>query len=256
MKQFIVKIFFAACALTLSLAMFIACSSSENVQEGESEQTLRQKYSAACATIAEDLLELRISSSAPAASTFAVAASAEPEHSPASEKDLYTVRGVSAYIGLLGDMLNDASFLLTDKAVQFTASYENGTYREDFSASLAYSFDQNNDKIYMSWDVDSASAYANTKIFLYMDIDYDFTAGSLLGFHIKSVQTAEQSAYYFSYKYYDGALTVWNSAQNDYDAYFAAERSALQAKLPEAIDLNADYSAAYTNAMNRIQSVS
>lgn len=271
MKKLILKFIAAVCAFTLCFAMFFACSSqsasnnatppateegSDGTETGETEQTLRQKYSAACAAVMDDFCSLQISASSSLAVTFAVIASAEPEHQPAKETDLYTVRGVSAFIGMLGEMLNDSSFLLTDKAVKFTASYENGNYSENFSAVLAYSFDQQNKKIVMSWDVDSVSNGNATDIFLYMNIDYDFDTASLLGFHIKSVQTGEQNpnSYKLSYKYDGNSLTTWSSIQNDYASYFEPEQTALAALLPDAIDLNADYTDAYTAAMNRVNS--
>ena len=77
-------------------------------------------------------------------------------------------------------MMNESSFAITDKAVKFTVSYTNAT--------LWYSFDRENNKIYMSWDVDSQTNYGNSDIFLYMDIDYNFSDGSLLSFHIKTLQ--------------------------------------------------------------------
>lgn len=40
----------------------------------------------------------------------------------------------------------------------------------------------------MSWNVDSKTNYGNPDIFLYMEIDCDFSDGSLLSFHIKSLQ--------------------------------------------------------------------
>ena len=71
-------------------------------------------------------------------------------------------------------MMNESSFAITDKAVKFTVSYTNAGYSENFSATLWYSFDRENNKIYMSWDVDSQTNYGNSDIFLYMDIVYLF----------------------------------------------------------------------------------
>lgn len=49
-------------------------------------------------------------------------------------------------------------------------------------------------------------------------------------------------------------LTVFSSTKNDYDAYFQPEYDALQAMISAAIDLKADYTTAYTNAMNLVNS--
>lgn len=106
----------------------------------------------------------------------------------------------------------------------------------------------------MSWDVDSQSSYGQANIFLYMNIDYDFDGNALLGFHIKSVPQQSGQTVSFSYKYSNAALTVFSSTKNDYDAYFQPEYDALQAMISAAIDLQADYTTAYTNAMNLVNS--
>ena len=152
-------------------------------------------------------------------------------------------------------MMNESSFAITDKAVKFTVSYTNAGYSENFSATLWYSFDRENNKIYMSWNVDSKTNYGNPDIFLYMDIDCDFSDGSLLSFHIKTLQESTQNTAAFSYKYSGRELTAWHDTQGDYLAYFEPERSALDAMIPDAVNLNANYTAAYTKAMNRMNSV-
>lgn len=180
----------------------------------------------------------------------------EPIHIPADMQGYMMIKGVSIFVKMLGEMMTNSNFVLTDNVVQFIASYTNSaiSYEETFSANLYYSFNEQTNKIIMIWDVDSVVNGSQSKIFLSMDIDYNFQNEILEGFHIKTIQQGIS----LSCKYYDGNVTYWfatnPSLVSSYAWYFANEQEQINSKIPTAINLNADFSVEYGRAMDFMNS--
>ena len=209
------------------------------------------RYSTACNTVANGMKNLTpaqpSSTNASGVIYPTLLNSNEPIHNVDTFQGYIMIKGVSTYVKLLADMMNNPAFVLTDEAIIFTASFSSAdlTYVETFTAYLTYSFDEENDKIKMTWDVDSVINGQSMNILMYLDIDYDFETGNLSSFQIKSIQ----SGMAFSVKYDGIDVRSFFTYDSSYDYYFAPEQEAIDAKKPTAINLNADFSTEYTTAM-------
>ena len=218
-------------------------------------------YQTACNNVANYMLNIDSPSPTGAngsgLSLTPLTASVEPPHMENSPVAPTMVKGVATYVKLLADMLVNPSFVLTDKAVIVNASFSSPdlTYSETFSAYLAYKFDEENNKIMMNWDVTSQMNSGTMNILMYLDIDYNFEQGEVVGFHIKSVQISADHPEYstaFSVKCIDGVVTAFfapGPSLETYAYYFENEQEQIDAKKPTAIDLNADFSTEYATAM-------
>lgn len=233
------------------------CGKEKPVDPATLEQATRLKYQTACNNIVTNVSSISVASPALLSSPSFIKGvrlsnNEEPVHEVATIQGVTMIKGVVTYVKLLGDMMVNPSFQLTDKAVVFTASFtapSGFNYSETFTALLSYDFDEENDKIEMTWDVDSTIGSTVMNIFLYMTIDYDFETGTLTGFHLKSVQPGIA----FSAKY-DGetASTFFVHGTTELEEtawYFDTEKQALADKEATAINLNADFTAEYTVAM-------
>lgn len=209
------------------------------------------KYSIACNNVANSMYGLTPPQANPTGAKGSISPtlldSAEPPHTVDTLQGYMMIKGVSTYVKLLADMMNNPAFVLTDEAIIFTASFSSAdlSYVETFTAYLTYSFDEENDKIKMTWDVDSVMNGHTMDILMYLDIDYDFETATLTSFHLKSVQTGIS----FSVKYDGVDVKSVFAHDSSLDYYFAPEREAIDAKKPTAINLNADFSTEYATAM-------
>lgn len=209
------------------------------------------RYSTACNNVANSMKNM--SPAQPSATSASgiicptLLSTNEPPHNVDTFQGYMMIKGVSTYVKLLADMMNNPAFVLTDEAIIFTASFSSAdlSYVETFTAYLAYSFDEENDKIKMTWDVDSVNNGHSMDILMYLDIDYDFETATLTSFHLKSVQTGIS----FSVKYDGVDVKSVFAHDSSLDYYFAPIQEAIDAKKPTAINLNADFSTEYATAM-------
>ena len=211
-------------------------------------QSSAVRYQSVCNNIAASIAAF----TPPATAALAATGGSEPVFTPAIAGQYMTVKGMATFIKLLGDMMVNPQFNPVDNAVAMTASYTapNGLYSETFSACVLYSFDEENNRITMTWDVEQSSGNNENDIFFYMDISYDFATDTLLGFDLQS----SQPGIAFWFKYAEGALSVWfphdsagiNTMLTQYLAPHMQNVDTKRGQLSTAFD----YTAEYTVAMN------
>ena len=172
------------------------------------------------------------------ASAFAIE---ESLYINASAMDYIQVKGVMAFVKFLSVLTQNASF-----------TYSYSPINESGTAILMYDFDEENNKVYMYWDVESTRGANTMDIFLYMDIDYNYETQELIGFTVNSYQAMGSQEMVMSYVYKDGVLRTLDSTLDLQSVkteinVFAGQ---LNAKVSGLIDLQADFTTEYTAMMN------
>ncbi len=228
------------------------CDKTKNEQKGP-------LYKAACEKITEKVHALATGSAAP---NGLVAPLGSPAVAPlavdsslyvnASSMDLIQIKGVTAFVDMLADMLDNPDFNITSSPVQFTYSY--AAHGEQGTAVLMYEFDEENNKVIMYWDVASSAGGRTTDIFLYLNVDYDFAAATVGDFTVHTLQQSGGQEMLLSYLYLDGVLKSADRSADlsSLEAEIESLSAVLAAKADAVIDLEADFSAEYTAMMDKM----
>ena len=172
------------------------------------------------------------------------------------------VKGVSQYILWVGKMMQSDSFRITDDPVQFTYSYQGTQVREEGVARLMYKFDEENDKVYMYWDVDAVNIFDGGSnpihIFLYLGIDYNFDTNVVGDFDILTEQSMGSNMTMLMSFLYRGTTLKMLKQQADPSALALVQervnelKGVMSAKQDSLIDLQADFTQEYTEMMNEM----
>lgn len=169
------------------------------------------------------------------------------------------VKGVAVYVEWLALMMQNQDFRITAAPVSFTCSYNK--IGEDVEANLMYTFDEENDKVTMYWDVVSTKINTITDIFLYIDVDYDFENSKVVAFEIYTQQKMMQrdlgsiSTNLLCWIYEGGVLKVPDPNAADL-SFINVKINTLKTTMTEAlasvIDLDADFTTEYTTIMDKM----
>ncbi len=178
------------------------------------------------------------------------------------EYDYIQVKAAGVFVKLLASLIDNNDFRITDKPVAFTMT-ETAYTNEQNEVVLSYIFDEKNNKVTMYWNVIASKEPYTTNIFLYLDVDYDFAAEMVTSFEVITYQerynsfTEVSATSLINWIYEEGVLYGLNKnlsqtqLQPVYDS-LQAKQTILENKLSETINLNADFSTEYTNAMIEI----
>ncbi len=178
------------------------------------------------------------------------------------EYDYIQVKAAGVFVKLLASLIDNNNFRITDKPVAFTMS-DTAYTNEQCDVVLSYIFDEKNNKVTMYWNVISNKAPYTTNIFLYLDVDYDFSTETVTSFEVITYQerynsnTEVSTTNLINWLYEEGILYGLNKnltqtqLQPVYDS-LQQKQTILENKLSETINLNADFSTEYTNAMIEI----
>ncbi len=158
------------------------------------------------------------------------------------------IKGVTMFVKMLADMMDNPNFNITSAPVTFTYSYP--AQGETGTALLLYSFDVKNDKVVMYWDVQSTVGSNTTNIYIYMDISYDFDTDTLVAFNLASTQSMGGESKIFGYSYYDGNLRFTND--RNYVNEVNKTKAELNAVIDSVIDLKADFTEEYSSMMDEM----
>lgn len=200
-------------------------------------------YKTVCENIYSAINGVASAGGAKEARTFAFDSSSFIE-----ETNYMNVKGVNVFVGLLGDLMDNDDFVVTAKPVAFTYSY--APHNETGSAVLQYVFDEANDKVVMMWNVTSTVSSNTNKMFVYINVDYDFSESEVKAFTVSNLMEPNMLACYNVYE--NGKL--WKpkdeAAQATVLPTIQAYRAQAQEAMADKIDLNADFTAEYTKAMD------
>lgn len=182
---------------------------------------------------------------AKAAKTFAVDDSIYTE---ASAEEYANVKGVNVFVGMLGDLMANDQFVITTKPVAFTYSYE--PIKETGSAVLQYVFDETNDKVVMMWNVNSTVNGNTMQMFVYISVDYDFAQSEVKAFTVCNLADPNMLMCYNVYE--EGKLWTLKDAAAVQTVLPAVQayKEQSQSALKDKIDLQADFTAEYSKAMD------
>ncbi len=169
------------------------------------------------------------------------------------------VKGVAVFVDMLTELINNDSFRITSAPVCFTYSYERT--HENGTAVLMYEFNEQTDTVTMYWDIDSTQGSSTLSIFLYIGVDYDFETQTVNAFRVYtdqtriSTQSQTENKTLNAWVYQDGVLKM-PSSNTDALLYFHhlcdAQAATLATHSDDVIDLEADFTAEYTTAMNKM----
>jgi len=161
------------------------------------------------------------------------------------------VKGVAVYVKLLAEIVQNEKFQITNAPVKFNYSYS-GAFNETGVAVITYKLDKDNNKVEMTWQVASNQPSGHIDIFLHIDVDYNFTTCTVQSYKFYMENTMPQGTKFMSFLYKDNVLKMLNG-DIDTTAVVNASNAIKQEFMQKAnqiIDLQADFSAEYTRAMN------
>lgn len=156
------------------------------------------------------------------------------------------VKGVVSFVHMLAQMMVNPQFNITNAPVKFAYSYAG--LNETGKAILMYNFDEKNDKVTMYWDVASNMNGNEMKIFLFLDVDYDFANYALKGFEIQTTQSMGDESICLGFRYNDQEFKM--TVDPNFASQVNATATELQAHYDEIIDLEADFTKEYTEMMD------
>ncbi len=190
---------------------------------------------------------------------FSVSSDLHVEANP--EYDYIQVRAAGVFVKLLASLIDNNNFRITDKPVAFTMT-DTAYTNEQCDVVLSYVFDEKNNKVTMYWNIISNKASYTTNIFLYLDVYYDFSTETVTSFEVitrqeRYINSIKEATTLVNWIYEEEVLYGLNKnlteaqLQPVYDS-LQEKQTTLNNKLNETIDLNADFSTEYTNAMIEI----
>lgn len=248
MKRKFISLFLALTVALSCAFVLTACNNDNPPPSGDGTQFYKQTF--------ENIANSMISTSETTTPTSTVKkvdaySSLDGFYIEAPAAYYVNVKGVAVYVKLLAEIVQNEKFQITNAPVKFTYSYS-GAFNETGVAVITYKLDKDNNKVEMTWQVASDQPSGHIDIFLHIDVDYNFTACTVQSYKFYMENTIPYGTMFMSFLYKDGVLKMLNG-DIDTTAVVNASNAIKQEfmqKENQIIDLQADFSAEYTRAMN------
>ena len=172
----------------------------------------------------------------------------------ADESDYSHVYEAALYVELLSALIGNSDFEVTSSPVSFTFSYLPLGYQ--CNVTLMYDFDEENNKVTMYWDVFEfdTDSQSESKIFLYLSVNYDFDSRKVRAFEVYSLHDYTDKCKPVGWRYEDNKLLVLDS--NADVSSFKEKTYSLIEELnsysQQLVKLDADFTDEYTKMMNKL----